>query len=672
MKSSVPCHGVERDVAESLLFMANVLPDREENNKGNQIPPAPPLRKQSTLEQLLKGKNPSNYNFVMGSGAAFQSQSVPVIVPRPSPSSKSATASAASPTKLEVDVSPKSASSSTSKSSSQKIFRGHKRRFEEMCAENNITSISTFSRPKSPHRASCSASTSVSGDKALDLSISLAEKASSFTYNQETFQHYYPLDQMRPLTPTTPLSHFGHSCSCESCTLDAHRPLTPYFADELPRCLTPLDPGSSHDAGQSPLHSSYLQDDDELSNSQPPPKFFIPPPPSLQSGDQNSQSCTSPSDGPSSGSDSPSQPGGSHLEFALKSDYISVNSQESRRSTDSKFISFKNYGDTFDQEKVSETHKPEPQNAAHPPAKVTMTMPLPLHPSVQSSSRDNSVNLRCALEYSNDSTPLHGNYSDSVSDGCSNCSNCSCTPSISSTPGLSPSSTPGPNHSTKYPLFHSQQKLSTASPPNLVQQPHTQFEKKNASSVPVMILPSDKMTVPLLQISNRGADAAPPIVQVFVMNQVTQPSSASSIGSALSTFSMVAKSANFHPIAPAPVSVATGESRSDDVSLSDLHRRRSHKCHVPDCGKTYFKSSHLKAHIRTHTGEKPFVCDWEGCNRSFARSDERSRHHRTHTGEKRFICDICKRRFMRSDHLAKHLRRHNNGKKSSAWMSKSN
>ncbi|XP_026638443.1 transcription factor Sp1 isoform X2 [Microtus ochrogaster] len=101
---------------------------------------------------------------------------------------------------------------------------------------------------------------------------------------------------------------------------------------------------------------------------------------------------------------------------------------------------------------------------------------------------------------------------------------------------------------------------------------------------------------------------------------------------------------------------------SEGRGSGDPGKKKQHICHIQGCGKVYGKTSHLRAHLRWHTGERPFMCNWSYCGKRFTRSDELQRHKRTHTGEKKFACPECPKRFMRSDHLSKHIKTHQNKK----------
>lgn len=52
---------------------------------------------------------------------------------------------------------------------------------------------------------------------------------------------------------------------------------------------------------------------------------------------------------------------------------------------------------------------------------------------------------------------------------------------------------------------------------------------------------------------------------------------------------------------------ASGEQHSISTNVTTDTRQRIFHCQHPGCKKNYFKSSHLKAHTRTHTGEDYFI-----------------------------------------------------------------
>ena len=71
------------------------------------------------------------------------------------------------------------------------------------------------------------------------------------------------------------------------------------------------------------------------------------------------------------------------------------------------------------------------------------------------------------------------------------------------------------------------------------------------------------------------------------------------------------------------------------------------------CQKQFFN---ISVHMRTHTGEKPYVC--EICDRAFRHFSTMKRHILTHTGEKLYECGVCNKRLSSNHSLNNHMLTH--------------
>ncbi|XP_072218691.1 zinc finger protein 513a isoform X1 [Leuresthes tenuis] len=92
-----------------------------------------------------------------------------------------------------------------------------------------------------------------------------------------------------------------------------------------------------------------------------------------------------------------------------------------------------------------------------------------------------------------------------------------------------------------------------------------------------------------------------------------------------------------------------------DKTLPDEDRSpKQHSCHI--CGFSSRYANHVKRHMKTHNGEKPFNCPL--CTYASAQLVNLQRHLRIHTGEKPYKCDSCTFACSSLGNLKRHQRMH--------------
>ncbi|NXE88009.1 ZN367 protein, partial [Menura novaehollandiae] len=104
--------------------------------------------------------------------------------------------------------------------------------------------------------------------------------------------------------------------------------------------------------------------------------------------------------------------------------------------------------------------------------------------------------------------------------------------------------------------------------------------------------------------------------------------------------------------------IRRGRPRADtvrDLISEGEHSSSRIRCNI--CNRVFPREKSLQAHKRTHTGERPYLCDYPDCGKAFVQSGQLKTHQRLHTGEKPFVCSEngCISRFTHANrHCPKH------------------
>ena len=99
------------------------------------------------------------------------------------------------------------------------------------------------------------------------------------------------------------------------------------------------------------------------------------------------------------------------------------------------------------------------------------------------------------------------------------------------------------------------------------------------------------------------------------------------------------------------------KNNSSNISLLTTSIKKQNICDI--CKKSFSTLGNMRNHIMTiHNNIRPFVCTFRGCNKKYSIGSRYQVHLRTHLGNKPFICQICNKAFNEKGNLKTHLRFH--------------